>query len=391
MHRIDVAERRARLVRRHRLDPADRTRDALEATRSVVVLHSTDPVTVFLSTHARTTGLTPEDIERELYVERTLVRMLGMRRTLFVVPRDLVPVVHAACTRTIAARERRRLERMIVDSGISTRPAAWLSRASAAALRTLEARGEAFTSELAKAVPVLGKRLRVGAGTRFEATQSAASRVLPQLAMEGRIVRGRPRTTWTNGQYRWVPAAAWLGGEIDAIEPAIAQAELLRRWLAAFGPATETDVRWWAGWTAREARAALAAVPHVLVDLDGATGFVLAHDVEPTETPGPSAALLPTLDPTTMGWKEREWYLGPHRAVLFDSNGNAGPTVWWNGRVVGGWSQRRDGEIVFRLLEDVGADAVRAVETEAARIAEWLGDVRFSPGFLPPFQRELAA
>ncbi len=91
-----------------------------------------------------------------------------------------------------------------------------------------------------------------------------------------------------------------------------------------------------------------------------------------------------------MGWKERDWYLGPHEQVLFDSNGNAGPTVWWDGRVVGGWSQRRDGEVVFELLEDVGADAVRAVETEAERLHAWLGDVRLSPGFLPPFQRALA-
>ena len=91
-----------------------------------------------------------------------------------------------------------------------------------------------------------------------------------------------------------------------------------------------------------------------------------------------------------MGWKERDWYLGPHAGLLFDRNGNAGPTVWWDGRVVGGWSQRPDGEIVFQLLEDVGADAVRAVETEAARVAAWLGEKRFSPGFLPPFQRALA-
>jgi DNA glycosylase AlkZ-like len=391
MHHVGVDERRARLVRRHRLSPRDRAKSALEATRSIVVLHSTDPVTVFLSVLARTEDVPPASIERELYVERTLVRMLGMRRTLFVVPRELVPVVHAACTQTIATRERRRLEQMIVDGEISTRPKAWLARTSTAALRALEARGEAFTSELTQAVPVLAKRLRAGVGTRFEATQSAGSRVLPQLAMEGKIVRGRPRTTWTNGQYRWVPTAAWLGGEVDAIDAATAQAELLRYWLAAFGPATETDLRWWAGWTAREARAALSAVPHAVVDLDGTTGFVLADDLDLTERPEPSAALLPTLDPTTMGWKERDWYLGPHASVLFDRNGNAGPTVWWDGRVVGGWSQSRDREIVFQLLEDVGAEAVAAVETEAARVAEWLGDVRFAPGFLPPFHRELAA
>ena len=199
-------------------------------------------------------------------------------------------------------------------------------------------------------------------------TQSASARVLPQLAMDAKLMRGRPRGTWSNGQYRWVPTADWLGGPVEELDQASAQAELVRRWLAAFGPATETDLRWWTGWTAREVRAALAAVPHETVDLDGATGLVLAGDVEPVEPPEPWAALLSTLDPTTMGWKERDWYLGPHASVLFDVNGNAGPTVWWDGRVVGGWSQRRDGEIVYRLLEDVGADAVAAIEAEVARV-----------------------
>ncbi|MBA3401277.1 MAG: winged helix DNA-binding domain-containing protein [Actinobacteria bacterium] len=386
---MEVAERRARLVDRHLLSPEKRADSALAAARSVAVLHSTDAVTVFLSVYARA-NVQPADIERELYEERTLVRMLGMRRTLFVVPRELVPVVYAACTRTIAVRERRRLEKMIGDSGISTRPKPWLTRASKAALRALEARGEAFTSDLTKDVPVLARRLRFGVGSRFEATQSVGSRVLPQLAMEGRVVRGRPRGTWVSGQYRWVPTEIWLDGPIPAVRQGEAQAELLRRWLTAFGPATETDIRWWAGWTAREARAALAAVPHAVVDLDGgATGFVLADDLDPVPRLEPSAALLPTLDPTTMGWKERDWYLGPHASLLFDRNGNAGPTVWWDGRVIGGWSQRRDGEIVFSLLEDVSADAIHAVELEVARVTAWLGDVRFSPGFLPPFQRAL--
>ena len=68
-------------------------------------------------------------------------------------------------------------------------------------------------------------------------------------------------------------------------------------------------------------------------------------------------AFLPSLDPTIMGWQQRAWYLADHGPVLFDRNGNAGPTVWVDGRVAGGWTQRRSGEIVHRLLEDVGAEA----------------------------------
>jgi len=94
-----------------------------------------------------------------------------------------------------------------------------------------------------------------------------------------------------------------------------------------------------------------------------------------------------------MGWSQRGWFLGDHGPELFDRSGNAAPTVWWDGRVVGGWAQRKDGEIVFRLLEDVGADAARAVEAEAARLATWLGDVRLTPRTRTrtPLEAELVA
>jgi hypothetical protein len=92
-----------------------------------------------------------------------------------------------------------------------------------------------------------------------------------------------------------------------------------------------------------------------------------------------------------MGWQQRAWYLGEHGKALFDTNGNAGPTVWCDGRVVGGWAQRPDGEVVFRLLEDVGTAAARAIAAEAARLTAWLDGVRLKPRFPTPLQRELSA
>ncbi|HET9242394.1 MAG TPA: winged helix DNA-binding domain-containing protein [Gaiella sp.] len=391
MQRIGNEERRARLARRHCLAAASRAATPLEAANALVALHSTDPATVFLSTRARVRDFEVRQLEAALYEDRTLVRMLAMRRTLWVVPRELAAVVHAAATQAVAERERQRLEGFVAQSELTEDPAQWLEELSALALRAVEARGEAFTSDVTRAEPRLATKILLGAGTRWEIAPSAASRILPLLAAEGMLARGRPRTTWTNGQYRWVPMRAWLRSELERLDPAVARAELLRRWLYAFGPATETDIRWWTGWTARDTRAALGAVPHAVVELDDGAGLALADDLEPTEPPERWAALLPTLDPTTMGWKEREWYLGPHASVLFDTNGNAGPTVWWDGQVVGGWSQRSSGEIVFELLEDVGRDAVAAIEAEAARLQQWLGDVRFSPSFLPPFQRALAS
>jgi hypothetical protein len=387
VERISPEERRRRLLVRHRLAPGARAGTPLAAVRSLVALHSTDAATVYLSTWARVGAFDPAALDEALYAENTLVRMLGMRRTLWVVPDELAAIVDAACTQRIAVRERTRLEGFVAASGVTEDPGAWLGRVERAALAAVQARDGAFTAELTRENPLLATKLTVGPGTRWETRVSAGSRILPLLAAEGVVARGRPRGSWVSGVYRWEPVLQ----PRPRVDPHAARADLLRAWLSAFGPATETDTRWWAGWTARDAREALADVPHAVVDLDGAPGLVLAGDLERTPSPAPCAALLPTLDPTVMGWKQRDWYLGAHGALLFDRNGNAGPTVWWDGRVVGGWTQRSDGEVVWKLLEDVGADATAAVEAEAARLETWLGDVRVSPGFLPPFQRALAS
>jgi hypothetical protein len=140
-----------------------------------------------------------------------------------------------------------------------------------------------------------------------------------------------------------------------------------------------------------QVRQAVAAIGAVEVDLPGGPGWALSDDLDQTSDPGDWAALLPALDPTVMGWSDRSWFLGPHARSLFDSNGNAGPTIWLNGQVVGGWAQRADGEIAVRLLEDVGADAVKLIDAEATRVGAWLAGVRVIPRFRTPTERELSS
>jgi hypothetical protein len=326
-------------------------------------------------------------VEAALYDQCTLVRHLGMRRTLFVLPTTLVPVVQAACTDTIAARERRRLAQDVESGGIAPDGAAWLDHVEEATMAALEAVGEATGAALSRSVPALQAKLTYAEGKSWGGEVGVATRVFTVLAAEGRLVRGRPRGAWTSGQHQWAPMVA--EGRIS-LDPAVARGELVRRWLAAFGPATAADVQWWTGLGARVVSSALAAAGAVEVDLEGKVGLALSDDLEPEPPASPWASLLPGLDPTTMGWKGRDWYLGEHRPALFDRNGNAGPTVWWDGRIVGGWAQRPEGEVVVRLLDDVGDEARHAIDGEVERLQRWLGGVRVKPRFPTPLQKELA-
>ena len=101
-------------------------------------------------------------------------------------------------------------------------------------------------------------------------------------------------------------------------------------------------------------------------------------------------ALLPGLDPTTMGWKDRSWYLdagvAPH---VVDRNGNAGPTIWIDGSVVGSWVQREDGTIAVGWLADVPSARRAQVEAAAEVLEHELGDTRFTVRFPAPIQAEL--
>ena len=379
--RIDVAERRARLgIRHHLTSPTT----FVEATRDLVAVHSTDPASVYVAAFARA-GSSVDVIDHELYESGALVRMLGMRRTLFVVPTGLVPVVQAACTNAVAATMRKRIVTQLVEGGgIAKNGERWLRAAEEATLAALEEKGEAAGAELTKAVPALRAKYVYAEGKRWGGPTNIAPQVLSLLTAEGRIVRRRPRGSWISGQYRYA-----LMEPIEPLPVQEAQAELARQWLRSFGPATAADLKWWSGWTVRDARRALAALGAVEVDLDGATGYVVPGDVERLNPPKPWVALLPALDSTPMGWTQREWYLGEHKAACFDRNGNIGPTVWCDGRIVGGWGQRKGGEVVTRLLEDIGRSAARAVDEKAARLQEWLGDVRITPRFRTPLEQEL--
>ncbi|WP_406127511.1 winged helix DNA-binding domain-containing protein [Streptomyces sp. NBC_00989] len=386
---ITTPERRARLALRHRLTPSTHAPTPEAVADSLVALHGTDPATVYLAVGARLadSSATVPETSRALYEDRTLLRMHGMRHTVFVFPAGLTATVHASTGLAVAARERAALLKHMATAGAPD--AAWLKEVEGALLAALALRGQATAAELAVDEPRLREQFVYAAGKNYEGVHTVSTRLLKVLGVEGKVVRGRPLGSWTSSQFRW--AVAPEHPELDVAE---AQAALLGRWLAACGPATEADLKWWTGWRVTEVRRALTTIGAEPVSLDEGPGYVAAGDLAPLAGPAePWAALLPALDPTAMGWQARDWYLAPElRPALFDGSGNVGPTVWWNGRVVGAWAQRPDGEIAYRILdrEGIGRDAETAIGVAAERLRGWVGATRVTPRFRTPMERELA-
>jgi hypothetical protein len=296
----------------------------------------------------------------------------------------------------LAEIEWKRLAKMVEDSRIATDGAAWVAHARADTLEALEALGTANARQLGKAVPALTQKLHLAAGKSYAATQGTHTRLLLNLGFDGAIVRGRPNGSWTTAEYTWSVTREWLpGGLTGSADAGTAAADLARNYLSRFGPVTTADLQWWAGWNAGTTRRSLIAIGAVEVDVTGGVAWVLPDDLDAVvDNDAPWIAFLPALDPTTMGWKERSWYvgdLGELGASVFDRNGNAGPTIWIDGRVVGGWAQRKSGEISYRLLADVPPKRLKAIAAEADRVRSLIGDARVNVRFPAPMQKNLLA
>lgn len=381
---VRVAERRARLGIRHGLAPGYEFEDAVEAARRLVGLHASDPATPFLSARARVARFEPAELEEDLYESKRLTKHVAMRRTLFVLSDDLLGVAHAACSVAVASSERRRLVKMLEEGGVTRDGERWLRASEREVLDHLAETGPSTGAELSRAIPRIQAKVTYGQGKSWGGQVGVSTRVFNQLSLEGRLRRGRPKT-WTTSQHRWELAAS--PPELRPVEDATQ--ELVGCWLSSYGPATLADLTWWTGLGVTRISAALARLDAVTVDLDGALGYLLPNDTDVVEEPATWAAFLPSLDPTAMGWKHRSWYVGPHGSELFDRNGNIGPTVWADGRIIGGWAQADHGEVRYEVLEDVGSDLTELVERKAETTQEWLGEVMIKPRFPTPFANRL--
>ena len=279
---VSVAERRRRLAVRHHLAPGERAGTVAAVVGDLIGLHGTDPASVYLAAWARTRDVDKAAIEQALYEERSLIRMLGMRRTVFVVPAALMPVIQSACTDQIAERLRRQLTQVVAAAGIAPDAATWLKDVGEGTLRVLAARGSATGAELARDEPRLRTQIIAAPDNPYGGAVNLTTRLLTLLSAEGLIVRGRPRGGWTSTQFTWSAAP-----ERTDLPAAAARAELARQWLAAFGPAPLSDLQWWTGWTAGQVRQAVSSLDLTEVDLGGTPGVLLTGDEAP-DAPPPS-------------------------------------------------------------------------------------------------------
>ena len=369
------------LLNKQHLAPGTRGEDVVQVVEDICALHATAAVTPYLSLWSRVKGFRRQQLDAELYEKRRLVRILCMRGTLHIVPSAGLPVFFQATRERLQRAFLRQAARLLAQAGLCQdgEEAETLERLCRRIEKVLMDRGPSTVSELSELVPELKIKVKYDVDKPYAGEFSLGSRLVPGMCVLGVLVRAKPRGSWRSSLYEYAPLVAWLPDmNLEALTPKEAQVRLVRRYLAAFGPATVEDIAWWSGLGKRKTREALSALGDELVEakIEGLGGgyLMLAADRQRLQEAQlgmePSVNLLPSLDPYIMGYRDRRrFFPSEHYNQVFDRAGNAFATVWVEGRVVGVWREL-EAAIELLLWQDVGSEALTI---EAKRLGRFLG------------------
>ncbi|MEV8594606.1 winged helix DNA-binding domain-containing protein [Streptomyces sp. NPDC052012] len=365
------ADVRARRLARHSLDvpaPAARTADVVAAMGGA---HAQVMSAAELSIGLRTAGTTRADVRRALWEDRTLVKTFGPRGTVHLLPAAELPLWTGALAAVPAAGgglpQAARLDAAQTDAVVE---------AVADALRADE---PPTVDELSDAViERLGPWAADPVVPGFSGMWPRWRQALHTAGHRGALCFGPDRgrkVTYTSPD-RWLPG-------FTPMDPDKALAEVVRRYLRSYGPATAQHFAQWLSAPRRWAAGLFASLGDELRPVEGVSGddtvWYEAADEEPYEgaaEPG-RVRLLPYFDAYAVGSHPRELVYPGVAAERALSRGQAGTVqvLAVDGVVAGVWHQKRSGRKVALTVEAFGKLSraqLAQVEEQAARVGEIL-------------------
>ncbi|MEV4596674.1 winged helix DNA-binding domain-containing protein [Amycolatopsis sp. NPDC049253] len=340
---------RATLARQLLLERADLP--ALDAVAHLCGLQAQEPQEPFTGLWSRLRAFDPAELS-DLLIGRQVVRTHLMRRTVHLVTAD-----DALAWRT---RHDAMLRRRVL--GVYRRELDGVDLTElAAAGRAVLADGEPRSMpELARAVA--------------DRWPSPGPRALGEMLVAALVpvVQLPPRGVWREkAGVRYLPLSAWLGRDVPAPPDDVVGAELVRRYLAAYGPAATADLRAWSGLAGLPA--AVASVRDELVSFRDDRGRELL-DLPDAPRPDPDTPapirFLPAFDNALLGYSDRT-------RIVDDAHRNlsvAGSRVLLaDGRVTATWTVE-EGTVVVSPLRRLTRAERAAVGDEGEEVASFLSD-----------------
>ena len=323
------------LLERKRLSPTT-------VIERLVGMQAQWPPSPYIGIWTRTTSFRRTALEREL-ASAAVVKATVMRGTLHLLTRRDYALLRAALSQTNFPWQSSLAERL------------------APSVRALASNGPVTSAE---ALALLEREHGL--------TGIDARRAWQAARVRAHVVHHPETALW-----RAQPAGRFVAiDEPDAHVPVEARAEMFRRYLAAFGPATRRDLTAWSMMHVPEINAALELLEPLRRFRDEQGRELL--DVPRTPLPDPTTPapvrFLPKWDNVLLAWADRTRVLPEqYRKTVIRMNGDVAQTFLLDGFVAGIW-RVENGRVVTEPFARLSRSERHDVEDEAARLEAFLAD-----------------
>jgi len=348
------------VLRKQHLTDDSKSNKIAQVVKDLIGLHATGPTTPYLSLLARTRNFQKEFLEEELYIKRTLGKIRCMRKTVHILPKEMIPVAFSATRKSVELAS----EKYSQYLGVTREE---YERISRQILKVLK--GKAMdTSEIKQSLK----------------TECNISPIVNLMCDQGLLIRGKPAKSWKSNIHSYHLFEDYFPSlDLNAIDEDTAKELLVRNYISSFGPVTENDVVWWPGFLKGEVKQILKHLEDQITQLEisGLDKSFLMFDSDicslNASRSRDTVNLLPSLDPYLMGYKDRERYLdSEYYDSVFDRSGNATSTILLNGKVIGVWDVTEEPEptIKFLLFHDVEKAVLSGIHVIAKRTGKFILD-----------------
>jgi hypothetical protein len=351
------------VLEKHHLTESSKTDDILQITRDICGLHSTKLSTSYLSLFVRTQNFKKTDLERELYVNKTLGRIRGMRRTLFIQTKDMIPIVHAA---TFKLSEKT-FEKYMEFHKVSI---------------------EEFNEFSNRIIEILKARELSAAEIRKELnSKSNIPAIIQLMCSEGILIRGKPIKDWKDMRNKYAIFKKYFPTlNLNKVNEKDAVQYLVEKYVKAYGPVSENDISWWTGLPKLKIREALKNIEHQLEKINissiKGTYIILKSNIDQLQgiidDDEQVINFLPELDPYPMGYKDRERYIDrKNYNKIFDRSGNITSSIIQDGVVIGVWDteEKPDPTVKIYLFNSTKKDLLNELYSKAEKVGKFYFDM----------------
>lgn len=356
------------VLAKHHVPPGFQSNDLAEIVHDLFGLHAARLPTPYTTLFVRSPEFESRSLWEVLYVQKQMIKLRCMRRTLHILPLYFAPIAHKATISFRVSDCLQQYKKLNADSSFIEEVKNWILN---------------LTRERSVSSKEIESLAKLELGCWSEEDSKIIRIIIKELWESGELCYINQSDHWGREERLYGnTSTVYPDLKLNEISVDEAQKQLVYHHISRFGPVTEKDISWWSGLSIGAVRKAIQSFADdlIIVELDQSESkhYMMKDDLDRLSefrSPKSWVSLLAYEDPTLKGYFEsRFMYVHPsHYDLLFNKIGESRASIIVNGRVVGIWElDKKERKIHWNLFEQQEASIEKQIRYQIDEMSKFL-------------------